>query len=132
MRFVYTALAFFLLLLNLAMISSLAHFTPGVMPGLEKSANELSHVTLQINHVGEINRQKSDATSAASIVHPTASVLVVDNSKVERSAIKSIVEIISRMSMSHTVWVLMSAGLILILAIPDVTHLYSKVARKKK
>ena len=123
MRFVYTALAFVLLLLNLAMISSLAHFTPVGM----KASNESSHVTLEINHEGP------DATSAAQISQPiSASISVVDNSKVERSVFASFVEIISKMSMSHTVWILMSVGLILILAIPDVAHFYTKVVRKKK
>lgn len=123
MRFAYTALAFVLLLLNLAMISSLAHFTPLGM----KSGNELSHVTLEINH------EDPDATSVVQIVQPkSVSISVVENSKIERSVFKSFAEIISKMSMSHTVWILMSTGLILILLIPDVAHFYTKVVRKKK
>ena len=128
MRFINMALACALLLINLAMISSLAHFTPMSV----KSEKGSSHVTLEINHV-EADETSVVQPSIVQIVQPkSVPVSVVGNSTVERSTHKSFSEIVSKMSMSHTVWILMSTGLILILAIPDVTHLYMKIARKKK
>jgi hypothetical protein len=119
MRFLYTALAFFLLLLNLAMISSLAHFTPiGV-----KSGSEAPHVTL------EINRNGPDTTSAAQISQPASA---SNSTQVESSLVTYFVNMISKMSVSHRVWILMSAGLVLILAIPDVAYLCKRVAHRKK
>ena len=130
MRFVYTALAFVLLVLNLAMISSLAGLTPiGVTPG-----SESSHVVLELNNAAlELNHEGRNVTSAAKLIQPkNESVSMETHVKIERSKFADFMDSICKMSMSHTLWILMSVGLVLILAIPDVADLYAKVKRNRK